>query len=125
EYLKCKACGSYSMVPVEVEVEHDESDELLSTEEDESRFYSCHVCGDNWLSVRHVESDGQCQLTFVHQMGVNPTLKRIAQMQTHIVMNKDTVEEWSYFVGDDRIEEGEWFDRLDARRRTLKAICSN
>ncbi len=122
EYLKCKACGCYSMVPLEVSVENNE---WLHVEDDDSRFYSCHVCGDNWLSVRHVDDNGICQITFVHQMGVEPTLKRVAHLLTQVIIKPETVDHWDYYLDEDEIGEDEWFDRLDARRRTLRAICTN
>lgn len=123
ERLKCKACGSFGMVPLEIE-EDLEQDEILAPEQ-ESRFFTCHVCGDNWLSVKKTDLGGDCQITFVHQMGLQPTLKRVAHMSTPVVVSEDTVDEWSYFLGDDEVEEGEWRRTLDERRFRLRAICSN
>lgn len=121
--LQCKACGSYSMLPMELEP--DEADDLeLMTEPHEARFFTCHVCGDNWLSVRRVE-DGDCRITFVHQMGLQPLLKRTAHMTTPVVLNEGTVGHWDYFLGDDEVGEGAWRDTLDERRRILRSICSN
>jgi len=111
-----------------MELEADESEgidlDLLSNDEQEARFFTCHVCGDNWLSVRRVES-GDCRITFVHQMGLQPLLKRTAHMTTSIVLNEDTVEHWEYYLGDDEVGEGRWRDTLDERRRVLRSICSN
>lgn len=174
EYLKCKACGCFSMVPVDVELgdmedftadmmaDEDEAennlslDELLQAnfelddddddadldeeeeeeEEDssplsealmeqETRFFSCHVCGDNWLSIKEVHQDGACKIVFIHQMGATPILKRVADMQTQVVLNHQTVAEWSYFLDDNEVDETEWLHQLDNRRHILKAICSN
>ena len=98
ERLKCKACGSYGMIPVELDdvdpEEEQDLDDLLDPTDEETRFYSCHVCGDNWLTVRRVEEDGACALTFVHQMGLRPTLRRVAHLPTHIVINEQTVDRW-------------------------------
>jgi hypothetical protein len=107
-----------------------ESDELTgnlpaSEFDQESRFYSCHVCGDNWLAVRELEPEGACLVTFIHQMGMAPVLKRIAHMQTHVVINDGTVESWEYFLDDERIEEGPWLEKLKGRRRVLKSVASN
>ena len=123
ERLTCKACGSDGMLPVEIEEERD--DELLLTDDQESRFFTCHVCGDNWLSVKKVEFGGDCRITFVHQMGMQPTLKRVAHMTTPVVLNEQTVEGWDYFLGDDEVDEAEWRLRLRQRRSLLRAICSN
>ena len=120
--LQCKACGSFSMLPMELQPDDTEEMDLL--DDQEARFFTCHVCGDNWLSVRQVES-GDCRITFVHQMGLQPTLKRIAHLSTPVVMNEGTVERWDYFCGDDEVAEEEWMDTLDERRRILKSICSN
>ena len=122
ERLQCKACGSFSMLPVEIEPE--ETADLGLLDDQEARFYTCHVCGDNWLSVRRVEA-GDCEITFVHQMGLQPTLKRVATMQTPVVMTEGTVEQWAYFLGDDEVAEDEWRTTLDERRRVLRSICSN
>ena len=122
ERLQCKACGSFSMLPMELQPEDTEEMDLL--DEQEARFFTCHVCGDNWLSVRQVEA-GDCRVTFVHQMGLQPTLKRIAHLSTPVVINDSTVEHWDYFYGDDEVDEAEWMDQLGERRRILKSICSN
>jgi hypothetical protein len=123
ERLKCKACGSHGMVPVEVDEDLGQ-DDLLGGEQ-ESRFFTCHVCGDNWLSVKKAELGGDCQITFVHQMGMQPTLKRIASMSTPVLLNESTVEGWSYFLGGDEVDEREWRRALDERRLMLRAICTN
>ncbi|NNF58197.1 MAG: hypothetical protein HKN04_08135 [Rhodothermaceae bacterium] len=120
--LQCKACGSFSMLPMELQPE--DSEEMGLLEEQEARFFTCHVCGDNWLTVRQQEP-GDCRITFVHQMGLQPTLKRVAIMSTPVVLSEDTVDHWDYYYGDDEVEEDEWRDHLDNRRRILKSICSN
>lgn len=123
ERLKCKACGSFSMVPMEVAVE--DEDTSVTGAEQESRFFTCHVCGDNWLSVKQTDDVGACQVTFIHQMGMEPVLKRIAHMQTPIVVHDGTVDQWDYFLGEDEVAEEAWQDELVNRRQVLKSICSN
>ncbi len=170
EFLKCKACGSIGMVPVDVKMldEYgvgdvgDHAPELLDYltgpfsdnavddgdsrrgfgggeiesedvsgddggdgDGEQSRFYSCHVCGDNWLSIRRFDDLGQSKVTFIHQMGVEPILRRIAHLQAELVLNDRTVDRWEYYLDDDEVAEGEWLDRLEDRRKVLKAICSN
>ncbi|MDX1438767.1 MAG: hypothetical protein R3284_02585 [Rubricoccaceae bacterium] len=122
ERLQCKACGSFSMLPMELQPEHSEEMDLLN--EKESRFFSCHVCGDNWLSVRNVDS-GDCSITFVHQMGLQPLLKRVAHMSTPVLLQEETVDKWDYFLGDNEVDENEWRKHLTSRRQILKSICSN
>ena len=123
EFLQCKACGSFSMVPLDVEVDDGQSD--FQVEEDqESRFYSCQVCGDNWLSIKQGEGP-ETVITFIHQMGIQPHLKRVAHMDTHVVMNEQTVDHWDYYFGDEPVDADEWREQLDARRKVLKSICSN
>lgn len=123
ERLKCKACGSYSMMPMEVAV--DEYREPVSGADQESRFYTCHVCGDNWLSVKEIANDGVCKITFVHQMGMAPVLKRVAHMQNHVLVTETSVGLWEYYVDDSEIEEATWIAKLTSRRKVLKSICSN
>ncbi len=127
EKLKCKTCGTYSMIPMEVAIEEEEPDQISSLfdQEPESRFYTCHVCGDNWLSVIETENSGECKITFVHQMGMFPVLKRIAHMQTEAIVNEDTVDYWIYFLDDQEIDQEVWFDKLSKRRKVLKSICTN
>lgn len=120
--LQCKACGSLSMLPMEIEA--DEAEEMEVADDQEARFYTCHVCGDNWLTVRRVEN-GECKITFVHQMGLQPVLRRTAVMTTPIVLSEQTVDHWDYFLGEDEVDEERWLDRLDERRRVLRSICSN
>lgn len=124
ERLKCKACGCYSMVPVEIDSETEQDELLAFDDEQESRFFTCHVCGDNWLSVKQIE-EGDCQITFVHQMGMQPLLKRTAYMETPVLLNEGTVGVWNYYLGDDEVAESEWRHVLGKRRRILRAICTN
>jgi len=151
EFLKCKACGSIGMVPMDVdlldEALADDADdgslelrEYLSdtigaeggltqdgegSTDEESRFYSCHVCGDNWLSIRRSDDRGESNVTFIHQMGVEPVLRRVAHLQTQIVVNERTVDHWEYYLDEDEVAENEWMDQLEDRRKVLRAICSN
>lgn len=111
------------MLPMDLEPEETETLDM-PLDDQEARFYTCHVCGDNWLSVRRV-ADGDCRITFVHQMGLQPLLKRVAHMATSVVLDEDTVEHWDYFLGDNEVGEHRWLDTLDERRRVLRSICSN
>ena len=122
ERLKCKACNCYSMVPMEVSLEEKEEEyESIS----DSQFYTCHVCGDNWLSVREDEDTGDSRVTFVHQMGMSPVLKRVARLQKDILLKETTVEKWEYYLDDEEIDESSWQEKLTNRRKILKSICSN
>lgn len=120
------------MMPMSVVLDDDEradedfdvDPELLGGEK-ESRFYTCHVCGDNWLTVKETTPGGTCRITFVHQMGTEPQLKRVAHMQTPVLVNEDTVDEWEYFLGENTVGENDWYERLSDRRDVLKAICVN
>ena len=91
----------------------------------DSKFYTCHVCGDNWLSVREDEATGESRVTFVHQMGMSPVLKRVAHLQKHVVLKETTVEKWDYYFDDEEIEEKQWQEKLNNRRKILKSICTN
>jgi len=119
--MTCKACGAEALMPMDVSVEKEEGEIFL---ESESHFFSCYVCGDNWLSLKE-ETGIDCQITFVHQMGVAPILKRIAHMQTKFVLDKKTVNRWEYFLDDQRIDEDIWRDKLNDRRMVLKSVCTN
>lgn len=121
ERLKCKACKCYSMVPMEVFLEAEEIEDPNA----DSKFYTCHVCGDNWLSVREDEDTGESRVTFVHQMGMSPVLKRVAHLQKHVVLKETTVEKWDYYFDDEEIEEKRWQEKLNNRRKILKSICTN
>lgn len=103
----------------------DDAAGALADGEQESRFFSCHVCGDNWLAVKEHESEGACLVTFIHQMGMAPVLKRVAHMQTHIVINESTVENWEYYLDDEIVDESDWTETLNNRRQVLKSVCTN
>lgn len=105
--------------------EEEKEVERLLGEEQESRFYSCQVCGDNWLSVREKTTGGECTITFVHQMGTAPVLKRVAHMDNPVVVSNENVEKWKYYKGDEPVAEEEWQSTLEDRRETLKATCMN
>ncbi|HYE57529.1 MAG TPA: hypothetical protein VD948_03445 [Rhodothermales bacterium] len=121
-FLTCKACGAEAVTPLEMDVEGGEG---LLSDADEAHFYTCQVCGDNWLSVRRMPEGGTAELTFVHQMGMQPLLRRTALMNNAVVMSEASVDTWSYFLGDDEVDEEEWRDRLKERRHVLKAVCTN
>ena len=93
EWLVCKACGSSAIMPMDVTLDGQDLDDIEDIELDgfemmeeeypedsdldgddaedhESRFFTCHVCGDNWLSVREDSEDATCHITFIHQMGM-------------------------------------------------------
>lgn len=125
EKLTCKTCGCESLQPMQVVFEEDDEMRNLLGEEQESRFYSCQVCGDNWLSVKEKTADGDCTITFVHQMGTSPVLKRVAHMNNPVLISDEHVEEWEYYKGDQLVEESEWQETLSDRRETLKATCMN
>ena len=125
ERLTCKACGTESMVPMDVIVESDDDLQQLLSEDQESQFYSCHVCGDNWLSVKETESGGGFKITFVHQMGMAPTLKRIAYLNGGAEQYELSEQEWEYFLDDQQVEATSWRQKLVNRRKILKSICSN
>ncbi len=122
ERLKCKACSCYSMVPMDVSLE---DDEVPVESVADSKFYSCHVCGDNWLSVREDEDTGDSRVTFVHQMGMSPILKRVAHLQNDNLLKETTVEKWEYFFDEEEIDETSWQEKLLNRRKVLKSICTN
>lgn len=126
EKLKCKTCSAISMIPMDVAIEED-TDELalLYDQEPESRFYTCHVCGDNWLSVKEQEGMGQCKITLVHQMGMSPVLKRISHTQAVFIRAEEATGEWTYFLDDQEIDQDIWLEKLSKRRRVLRAICTN
>jgi hypothetical protein len=123
EKLKCKTCGCFSMIPTDVDVETD--DPALSATEHESRFFTCHVCGDNWLSVKEIYSEGDSQITFIHQMGMEPVLKRVAHLHSEVGRRDETVDHWEYYMDDEMIAEELWQEKLESRRSVLKSICSN
>lgn len=145
EFLKCKACGSFGMIPMDVTLSEQDSEDGDSVEirgritseftsgvrpedhaeADESRFYSCHVCGDNWLSIRRLDTQGDCKVTFIHQMGVQPVLRRVAHIDAPLVTNETAIRNWEYYLDETEVEEVEWMDRLADRRKVLKAICTN
>ena len=110
------------MLPMQVEA--DEADAFDAHDPAEARFFTCHVCGDNWLSVRRPEGTG-CRVTFVHQMGLQPLLKRVAVMSTASEMRESEVDSWHYFVGDDAVDEGDWRETLSRRRHVLRSVCTN
>lgn len=109
---------------MEVQPDAAEALDLSTADAQEAQFFTCHVCGDNWLSIREVVS-GDCTITYVHQMGMRPLLKRVAHMSNPVVLNEETVDHWAYFLGDDPVGEADWRRRLARRRDVLRAVCSN
>lgn len=122
--IKCKACGTYSMLPLDVIVEDSDDFQAMMGADQESQFYSCHVCGDNWLSIRETANSGRARLMFMHQMGMSPTLKRIAHL-TEDDRGHTEVDHWEFFLGDEVVHEEEWEEALDERRSILRSVCSN
>ncbi|WP_457653889.1 hypothetical protein [Rhodocaloribacter sp.] len=123
ELMRCETCASESMAPVEVMV-HDENATPIADEQ-ESYFYTCHVCGDNWLSIKEKREDGDTRITVIHQMGMSPMLKRVGRLEPSFPSAEGTVGHWTYFMDEDEITEDVWREKLSARRRILKSICTN
>ena len=122
ERMICKTCGCESMVPMQVMFEQKEDDiTSLLGHDPESRFYTCHVCGDNWLTVKETSRSGAHTITFVHQMGTEPILKRVAHTHSEAMLNEKDSATWDYFMDDEVIDQEVWFDKLSARRRILKS----
>ena len=111
------------MVPMEVAFEEEEAS--LLGQEQESRFYTCHVCGDNWLSLKEMNDQGEYTVTFIHQMGMSPQLKRVAHTQTPVLLQEGTVDDWNYFLDDEQVAEENWRAALNERRDILKSVCMN
>ncbi len=126
ETKTCKTCGCDSLIPMQVVVDEDKDEitELLGGGQ-ESRFYSCQVCGDNWLAVKETAPDGECTVTYVHQMGTSPVLKRVAHLSNHVVLTEEAVDDWKYYLGDEPVPEEKWHDKLSSRRDVLKSVCMN
>ena len=110
------------MLPLEVDP--GDVDDLGIDDDTEARFFTCHVCGDNWLSVRRTATD-DCQITFAHQLGLEPLLKRVAHMSTPVLLSEATVDRWDYLIGDEEVDENAWREELDDRRHVLRSICTN
>ena len=122
--LTCKTCGSKSLTPMPVAIEG--ADAALLDGSHDSRFCTCHVCGDNWLAVRETASEGACRLTFIHQMGTTPVLKRVAHASAAAPLHPGVSgRAWEYFLDDDPVSEQDWRETLTERRAVLKSICSN
>ena len=123
--LTCKTCGCKSLTPMPVAIEG--ADAALLGAKHDSRFCTCHVCGDNWLAVKETASGGACRLTFIHQMGTAPVLKRVAHAPAAAPMRPGAAagREWEYFLDDDPVSEENWRETLTERRAVLKSICTN
>lgn len=89
----------------------------------ESRYFTCRVCGDNFLSMRE-DFHGHSSITFIHQMGHDPELRRIGHVE-----DIDRVDDgpvlWEYYVGDQLVGETDWVNRLRQRRKVLRSVCTN
>lgn len=123
EKLRCKTCGCVSLIPMDVAVEGE--NHSLFDRDQESRFFTCHVCGDNWLSVKEKTDEGDQQITFIHQMGMEPVLKRVAHLQAPMLAKEQLIDYWDYYVDDEQIAEEVWREKLESRRSILKSICCN
>lgn len=111
------------MIPVEVVVENRDPVSEMMANEQESEFYACQVCGDNRLSIKESDTSGDLKITLIYQMGMSPTLKRIARAGQGTGAAADSL--WSYFADEEEIGEASWQIQLDRRREILRSICSN
>jgi hypothetical protein len=125
DLLTCQACSSAGIVPVAVEAERLDRHALRLGGDHESRFFTCHVCGDNWLVVRVTVAGGGTRITFIHQMGMEPTLRRCTNLSSPVQVMETGTHMWDYFLGEDAVAEGEWLALLQRRRLLLRSSCSN
>lgn len=113
------------MVSVDVDDMQARCTDEAEERDKDSLFFSCHVCGDNWLSIRTTSESGRPLLVFVHQMGMNPILKRAGVFRFTYPEDGMVVDDWEYFIGDDSVTEGTWRTELDRRRFLLRSTCMN
>lgn len=111
------------MVNIEVEVEEGLDGPPLEGATQDSEFVSCHVCGDNWLSIRELGLH-RVRMTFLHQMGTSPLLKCVGHIIPGATFDDDD-EEWEFFVDDEVVDEDAWEGLLAERREVLRSVCSN
>lgn len=113
------------MVPVDVEAVNFRDGDEFTEGDVGSQFFSCHVCGDNWLSMRTTSKSGKPMLVFVHQMGMDPMLKRAGVLRFIYPEDAMVVDDWEYFIGEDAVTEESWRTELDRRRFVLRSTCMN
>lgn len=110
---------------MDVEAVDFQDGEGLSDRGGGSQFFSCHVCGDNWLSMRTTSKSGKPMLVFVHQMGMDPMLKRAGVLRFLYPEDAMIVDDWEYFIGENAVAEDTWRSELDRRRFVLRSTCMN
>lgn len=126
-HLLCDTCGARAvhLLPVELHYESDFAADLGGDfDEQESRFHTCQVCGDNWLTVEQV-SEAEKTVTVVHQMGMSPALKRIGAIPAGENLLGTFLGTWEYFLDDEAVAEADWFSNLAERRRMLRSMSLN
>lgn len=119
EFIECKCCGSEAVAPVE----YLEMDDMETGIGEESVFYTCFVCGDNWTSSKVTEEDAE--IVFVHQIDWFPLLRREIQLPSVTLVNDVDDEDWDYYLGSKNIEQKKWFNVLKRRRDEIKASLVN
>lgn len=88
--------------------------------------FACRVCGDNWLCVEHEEPGEDARITFVHQLGSRPSLKRVlVGRETSALRRGSEIGEWTYLIDDEPVSRRRWSRKLRARRRLLRAMLNN
>lgn len=117
--VTCRCCGARGLT---TSVQHGFS----SGVEFERRVWACVLCGDGWIVVKASDEE-ETNITFDH----NPdglALVRRATMATNIDLGAETeklVETWTYYLGEDEVDEATWRAALKDKRRHLKARIAN
>ena len=84
-----------------------------------AHYYLCGTCGDNYLAVKHHNSDTSCDVTYRHLLDRVPRLLRVAHFETDDVTGEQELASWEYFIDCRQVGQVKWHRTLKRMRQTL------
>lgn len=111
----CLACGSAAVVSLGLPPASPTADQTLS--------HACRVCGDHRVATWSGLGTGCETHESVYPTAFGPLLRQVGQVLAGA--EGETFTEWTHFVDDIEVSAGYWRQRLNDRRRMLRAKVSN
>ncbi|MBE2185864.1 MAG: hypothetical protein IAE99_03725 [Rhodothermales bacterium] len=111
----CLACGSAAVVSLALPLATPLANQTIS--------HTCRLCGDHRVATWSGLGTGCETHESLYPTAFGPLLRQVGQVLA--VAEGETMTEWTHFVDDIEVDASYWRQRLDDRRRMLRAKISN
>lgn len=111
----CLACGSAAVVSLALPPASPTANQTLA--------HTCRLCGDHRVTTSSGLGTGLETHESLYPTAFGPMLRLVGQVLA--VVEGGATTEWTHFVDDIEVDANYWQQRLDDRRRMLRAKVAN